>query len=124
MPLVIKFGGMINKYSAKYSGTNVTTALTAVKTLMDARYEAATSVIYNAQETARRVLSDKGVPPGLWAPYIAFAEQVAKYQFSHSSMTLQKILSGLKNYFVTAHGCDPAIIDSLIAELTGVTPAY
>lgn len=124
MPIVKKFLEASQKYSAKYSGTNVTTALTAVKTLMDARYEAAASVIYNAQEVARKVLSTNGVPPALWAPYIAFAEQIAKFQFSHSGLTLQKILSGLKSQYVTAHGCDPAVLDSIILELTGTAPVY
>lgn len=124
MPLVKRFSDMISKYETKYSGTNVTTALTAVKAIMDDRYEAAMSVIYNAQETARRVLSAAGVPSGLWVPYIAFAEEVAKEQFSHSGLTLQKILAGLKNQYVTAHGCDPTILDTIISELTGVAPAY
>jgi hypothetical protein len=124
MPIVKRFLEANRKYVAKYSGTNVTAALTAVKTLMDARYEAAMSVIYNAQEVARKVLSEKGVPPGVWAPYIAFAEQVARFQFSHSGLTLQKILSGLKSQYVSAHNCDPSILDSIILELTGIAPPY
>ncbi len=124
MPIVKTFGPANQKYALKYSGANVTTALTAVKSLMDARYEAAMSVIYNAQEVARKVLSEAGVPPGLWAPYIAFAEQIASKTFSHSGATLQVILSGLKNQYVIAHSCDPTILDRIIGELVGVAPAY
>jgi hypothetical protein len=124
MPIVKRFLDANKKYQTKYSGANVTTALTAIKPIMDARYEAAASVIYNAQEIARRVLSANGVPPGLWAPYIAFAEQIAKFQFSHGGLTLQKVLSGLKSQYVTAHDCDPIILDAIIQEMTGLTPPY
>jgi hypothetical protein len=124
MPRVREIGDMISKYTIKYDGANVTAVLTAIKALMESRYEAASSPIFNAVETARRILSDKGVPPAQWGVYLAFAEQVASYQFSHSGLTLQKVLSGIKSYFVTAHGADPTILDSIIAELTGVTPAY
>ena len=49
MPIVKRFQDMQTKYYLKYDGDNVTAALTAVKELMDARYEGAQSVIYNFQ---------------------------------------------------------------------------
>jgi ABC-type Fe3+ transport system substrate-binding protein len=115
---------MLNLYTVKYDGANVTAVLTAIKPIMESRYEAGSSPMYNAVEVARRILSANGVPPAMWGIYLAFAQQIAKYQFSHSGATLQKVLSGIKAFFVTAHGADPAILDSIIAELTGVAPAY
>jgi len=124
MPIVKRLGDMRAKYEAKYDGTNVTNRLTAVKPIMEARYESATAAIYNAVEVTRNILSEEGVPTGLWAPYIAFAQIVAKTMFSHSGLTLQKEVSGVKSYFVTAQKCDPAILDRIIEALIGAVPPY
>jgi len=115
---------MVVKYEAKYDGTNVTTAITAVKTIMDTRYEGAQSIIYSIVETVRDILSDTGVPSGQWAPYIAFAEELAKESFSHKGLTLEKIASGLKNQYVTMHNCDPSVLDSIIKAVLGQVPPY
>jgi len=124
MPIVKRLGDMRTKYELKYDGTNVTNRLTAVKSIMDARYETAVSAIYNAVEVARNILSEEGVPTGQWAPYIAFAEMVAKAMFSHSGLTLQKEVSGIKSYFVTAYKCDAKVLDRIIEALIGAVPPY
>jgi len=124
MPRVRNVADMIEKYTAKYDGANVTARLTAVKPLMDLRYEAASSPVVNNVEIVRNILESAGVPTGTHGIYYAFGQLVAKAAFSHSGLTLQKVVAGLKKYFVTAHGADPTILDSIIAELTGVTPAY
>jgi len=124
MPIVKSLKDMRIKYETKYDGANVTTRLTAVKPIMDARFEAGSAPIYNAVETARNILSEEGVPTGLWAPYIAFAEVIAKTMFSHSGLTLQKEVSGIKSYFMTAHKCDPKILDRIIESLIGAVPPY
>jgi len=118
------FYGMTQKYDIKYDGDNVTTKLTAVKDIMVARYEASSSVIYNAVETARDVLSNEGVPTGQWAPYIAFAEVLAKLTFSHKGATLSKEVAGLKSAYVTMHGCDGTVLDKIIQSILGTLPAY
>ncbi len=115
---------MKKKYELKYDGTNVTTAITAVKDIMESRYEGAVSTIYNVVETVRNILSEEGVPSGLWAPYIAFGEELAKETFSHSGLTLQKIASGLKNQYITIHGCDPNVLDRIIEAIIGTVPPY
>lgn len=115
---------MFEKYPLKYDGENVTTKLTAVKPLMELRYEAASSVIDTAVEAARSILSAKGVPTGQWAIYIAFAEILASKTLKHKGATLDAEASGLKQYFVTAHGADPAILDEIITAIIGAVPAY
>jgi len=124
MPLVKSFYAMNEKYDVKFDGDNVTTKLTAVKDIMVARYEAASSVIYNAVETARDVLSNNGVPTGNWAAYLAFAEILAKLTFSHKGATLSKEVAGLKSAFVTMHGCDSSVLDKIIQGILGSLPAY
>jgi len=115
---------MIAKYYLKYSGDNVTATWTAVKPLMESRYEAGSSPIYNAVEAAREVLTREGVPTGEWARYIAFAQVIAKLAFSHSGAVLQKEVSGAKSYFQLALGADPTILDKIIEAIVGVVPAY
>jgi len=124
MPIVKNITDMIQKYSTKYDGANVTTTLTAVKPLMELRYESAMAVIYNVQEIVRSVLSESGVPTGQWAPYMAFGEMLAKLTFSHKGLTLQKEISGRKAYFVTAYKCDPKVIDSIVQTFLGSVPPY
>jgi len=124
MPIVKRLQDMHEKYYLKYDGTNVTTTLTAVKSIMGARYEGAQSVIYNVVETVRGILSDQGVPTGLWATYISFAEILAKLTFSHKGQTLQKEVSGVKNYFVTAYEADPSVLDRIIEAVLGTVPPY
>ncbi|MHC1594328.1 MAG: hypothetical protein ACXQT2_03370 [Methanotrichaceae archaeon] len=124
MPIVKRLDDMRRKFETKYDGTNVTNRLTAVKDIMDARYEAATSVIYNVVETVRDILAEEGVPTGLWAKYISFAEIVASLTFSHKGLTLQKEISGVKSYFVTAYKADPAILDRIVEAVIGIVPPY
>jgi len=124
MPIVKRLDDMHKKYDLKYDGTNVTNRLNAVKDLMDGRYEAASSVIYNVVETVRDILSDEGVPSGLWAMYISFAERIAKLSFSHKGLTLEKEVSAEKQYFITAYKADPAILDRIIEAVIGMVPPY
>jgi len=115
---------MNSKYVVKYDGTNVTTKLTAVQPIMQARYEAAQSAIYNAVETVRSILSDQGIPGTLWAGYLAFGEQIAKLTFSFKGLALAKEVSAKKAKFVTAYNLDPKILDAIAAAITGGLPAY
>jgi len=115
---------MLEKYTKKYNADNVRTALTAVKEIMDTRYEGAVATITQVVETVRDILSNEGVPAGQWAPYIAFAEELAAKTFSHCGLTLQKFASGLKQQYITAHNCDPAILDKVIEAIIGTLPPY
>jgi len=124
MPIVKSLKDMEQKYYTKYDGANVTTRLTAVKSIMDARYEAAVSTIYNVVETVRDILSSEGVPTGLWATYLSFGQIVAKLTFSHKDLTLQKEIAGVKNYFVTAYNADAAILDKIVTAILGIVPPY
>ena len=124
MPGVRRIREMLEKYEAKYDGDNVTTRLTAVKEIMDARYEAGSSPIVNVIETVRDILETNGVPAGLHGPYYAFAQELSKMMFSHSGATLDLLVAGKKQYYVTAHGLDPAILDKIILAVLGAVPPY
>lgn len=124
MAVVRGYKDMYEKYTAKYSGANVTSALTAVKPLMEAIYEVATTTIYDIVERTRSVLTSKGVPSTLWSVYLSFAQKLAAKTFSFGGVTLAKEAAALKAEWITAHGADSSIIDELIELITGEAPGY
>lgn len=124
MAVVRDYKDMYEKYAAKYSGSNVTSALTAVKPLMETIYEMATTTIYDVVERARGVLAAKEVPSTLWAVYLSFAQKLAAKTFSFSGATLAKEAAALKAEWITAHGANSEIIDALIELITGEAPSY
>ena len=125
MPLVRRLLDRIEKYDLKYpDAATMTARLTAVKPLMDARYEAASSPIVNVIDVVRHILEDTGVPSGLHGLYYAFGEIIAKLMFSHSGATLNKEIVGLKSFWVTAYKADPTILDKIVTALLGAAPPY
>jgi len=124
MPIVKRASDMLAKYRAKYSGENVTAALNAVKPIMEARYEAGASVIYDIVERTRALLNSLGVPSTLWGVYLSFAQSLARRAFSFSDATLAKEAAALKAQWVTGYGADASIIDQIINLVIGTAPAY
>lgn len=124
MPIVKLLGDMLEKYEAKYSGDNVKTVITAIKTLMDSKYEASIAVIYDVVERARGVLDAEGVPATLWGVYLSFAQKLAKRTFSQKTAALQREAAALKAEWVTAHGADPDVLDKIINVIIGTVPPY
>ena len=124
MPGVRRFREMREKYVLKYDGDNVTARITAVKDIMDARYESASSPVVNVVETVRSILETNGVPAGLHGPYYAFAQELARLMFSHSGATLDFLVAGKKSYYITAHGLDATILDKIILAVLGAVPPY
>ncbi|MCC6050627.1 MAG: hypothetical protein LM580_07960 [Thermofilum sp.] len=125
MPFVRKIADRLEKYSIKYpDATTQTARLTAVKSIMDLRYQAASSPIVNVVDIVRGILEGEGVPSGLHGMYYAFGQALAKLQFSHTGATLNKEVAGLKNMWVTAYKADAAILDKIITAILGAVPPY
>mgnify|MGYP000568941414 CR=1 FL=1 len=126
MPIVkSRISDRVRKYTIKYPDAETMTArLNAVKEIMDLRYQAGSSVIYNAVEATRNILETKGVPTGLHGAYYAFAQEIVQESFSHSGATLNTVISGLKQKYVTAHNLDPTILDEIVKVVIGVLPPY
>ncbi|MEM0261479.1 MAG: hypothetical protein QW733_02005 [Desulfurococcaceae archaeon] len=120
----VSFTDQLNKYAAKYDGTNVTTVLTAIlTTVVEPRYEAAISAIVADREAARKVIEEAGVPPGRQALYFAFAQALSSAKLSHSGSVLALVAQALKARFV-AMGADATVIDQLISALIGTVSYY
>ena len=125
MPFVRKIADRLEKYNIKYpDATTMTSRLTAVKSIMDLRYQAASSPIVNVVDIVRGIIESEGVPTGLHALYYAFGQKVAAAMFSHTGATLNKEIVGLKNMWVTAYGADPKILDKIVTAILGAVPPY
>jgi hypothetical protein len=125
MPFVRKIADRLEKYEAKYpDATTMTARITAVKSLMDLRYESASSPIVNVVDIVRGIIESEGVPSGLHALYYAFGQKVAAAMFSHTGPTLNKEIVGLKNMWVTAYGADTEILDRIVTAILGAVPPY
>jgi len=115
----------LEKYDLKYpDAATMTARITAVKSLMDLRYESASSPMVNVVSVVRSILEAEGVPAGLHGMYYAFGQMLQKAIFSHSGATLNKYAAGLKSYFVTAFGADAEIIDKILVAVLGSAPPY
>jgi hypothetical protein len=125
MPFVRKIADRLEKYNIKYpDATTQTARITAVKDLMDLRYQAASSPIVNVVDIVRGILESEGVPSGLHGMYYAFGQILAKLQFSHTGATLNKEIAGVKNMWVTAYKADAEILDKIITAILGAVPPY
>jgi len=125
MPFVRRIADRLEKYEVKYpDAATMTARITAVKTLMDLRYEAASSPISNVVDIVRGIIESEGVPTGLHGLYYAFGQIVAKLMFSHTGPTLNRELVGLKNMWVTAYGADSTVLDKIITAILGAVPPY
>jgi hypothetical protein len=125
MPFVRKIADRLEKYEIKYpDATTMTARITAVKSLMDLRYQAASSPIVNVVDIVRGIIESEGVPTGLHALYYAFGQILAKLMFSHTGATLNKEIVGLKQMWVTAYGADAAILDRIVTAILGAVPPY
>lgn len=123
MPTVKSISDMVDKYTVKYSGDNFKATLAKVLDVMDARYQAGTTPIYEKVEEARALLDSLGVPTGKWGLYIAFVESAVKRMFSYNGATFEKELAGLKAYFISL-GAEETVLNKLINLLIGRTPSY
>jgi len=125
MPFVRKIADRLEKYNIKYpDATTQTARITAVKPIMDLRYQAASSPIANVVDIVRGIIESEGVPTGLHALYYAFGQKVAAAMFSHTGATLNKEIAGLKSMWVTAYGADTNILDKIVTAILGAVPPY
>jgi len=124
MPIVKTLNQMVDKYQTKYSGSNVTTDLTAEGDLPAKRYEEAMTIIYNAVETVREILGNNNVPPGQWAVYVSLGEELARLTYHFSGATLQTAANAKATYFISTYGANPSIVDQIVSAITGSSSTY
>jgi hypothetical protein len=72
----------------------------------------------------RPILDKHGVSGTDRAKYLGFANKLLKHALRATAESASKIASGLKSYYVTALGADPAILDEIIQVITGWVAPY
>ncbi len=118
MPISHTLEEMINKYTAKMNPTQVGTNYGNARTVAINRYMQGTYEYFASMPKIANVLSNLGVPAGVWGIYYAFVFKLTKYNIKHSGATLNDIVTALQQEFVTL-GADPAVLAQLANMVVG-----
>jgi hypothetical protein len=113
MPKLVKFADdMVRKFTAKTAPERVATRYGASKDSAINLYAANGLAAREAIETARSILSTKGVPSGLWGVYIAFTLKLWTLSKTYAGKVPTGVVEGFKREY-TAKGGDPAVLDAI-----------
>lgn len=107
-------------YVNKMSDTaRIETVVNSIKDLAYGNMATTWSIFYDVREACRNTVCQLGVPASLLAYYMAFAQQIKKYQGKFSSLTLTQLIQAVKNLW-QARGLNNAALIAVAADL-GVT---
>jgi hypothetical protein len=112
------------KYSAKYDPTTIGTRFAQVKDVALARAQEGILLYASVQDLVRPILDKYGVTGTDRAKYIGFANKLLAHVLRAPSQSGAKYASGLKSFYVTALGADPAILDEIIQVVAGWVAPY
>lgn len=113
MPITKSLSDRVKKYTAKYNPDTIKARLTQVQGIAEDRLLDALPFVVTIREATRNILQTNGVPAGMHAVYYSFAFRVASKALKHTGETLDQILSGMIDRWVTAFGADPAILEQI-----------
>jgi len=112
------------KYSAKYDPTTIGTRFGQVADVAKRRAQAGLMAWASMQELVRPILDKYGVNGPDRAKYLGFANKLLKHIGRATGESAVAVASGLKSFYVTAFGADPAILDEIIQVVAGWVPPY
>jgi len=124
MPLYKSGSDMFQKYSAKFNPTVIGTRFGDVKDVALTRAQEGLNTVATVRELVKPILEEKGVAGGLKATYLAFATALLRHVVRNKGQSAAKIAQGLKSYYVTSYGLDPAICDDIINVVVGWAIPY
>jgi len=124
MPLYKTGIDMFKKWSKKYNPTVIGTRFTDVSEVASERAQAGLNYIHTARELVRPILDEYGITGGQRATYLAFALMLWRHIIRQKGEAAKKYADGLKSYFVTAFGLDPAVLDEIIQVISGWVIPY
>jgi len=124
MPLYKTGIDMFRKYQAKYNPTVIATRFTDVQAVALERAQEGLNAVGTIRDLVRPILDENGITGGLRATYLAFATTLWRHVYRNKSAAASKIAQGLKSYFVTTYGLDPAICDEIISVIAGWVSYY
>ena len=112
------------KYSAKFDPATISSRFTQVRDVALARAQQGLVTWASVQDLVRPILDKYGVAGTDRAKYLGFANKLLKHAMRSTAESASKIASGLKAYYVTTLGADPAILDEIIQVVTGWVAPY
>jgi len=115
---------MFRKYQAKYNPTVIGTRFTDVQAIALERAQEGLNALGAVRDLVRPILDERGISGTLRAAYLAFAAKVWRHVMRSKGDAGKKIVDGLKAYFVTGYGLDPAVCDEIISVVAGYVIAY
>jgi len=113
-----------NKWDVKFDPTVVSSRFTAVKSIAEMNAQDGMIPFADLDFTINDILDKNAIAGVDRAKYKAFARKLLKSSYRHTQSALDHVALGLKNYFVTAYGCDPSVLDAIILFILGYTPTY
>lgn len=124
MPLYRTGLDMFKKYQGKFNPTVVGTRFTDVRDIALERAQAGLNAVSTVRDLVRPILDAYGITGGQRGTYLAFTLKLWKHVNRQKGEAAKKYADGLKSYFVTAFGLDPAILDEIIQVVSGEVMPY
>jgi len=124
MPLYKTGLDMWKKYSVKFNPAVIGTRFTDVKDLALDRAQEGLNLIGTVRDLIRPILDVKGIGGGQRATYLAFGTALWRHIHRQKDQVAKKTANGLKSYYVTAYGLDPAVLDDIIQIIAGWVIPY
>jgi hypothetical protein len=108
-----------NKYAAKFDPATIQARLAQVKDIALQRAQEAQIKYATIDELVRPILDAQGVAGPMRAVYLGYAKKLTRHLERVSGAGATKIADGLKAYYTTAFGADPAVLDAVTAVVAG-----
>jgi len=124
MPQVRTGAGRVRKYSLKFDPDIVRSRFAAVKDLAVERAEDGMITFYAIETLVKDILDKYGITGPNRATYLAFAKKLYRHALRHGKEAGIKVANGLKEYWVTAYGANPSILDEIINVVTAIAIPY
>lgn len=112
------------KWDVKFDPTVVSARFTAVKPVAESNAQDGLIPFANLDFAIAGLLDQNGITGPDRAKYLALARKLQRAANRVSGSALNKYALGLKQYWVTAYGADPAICDKIINFILGYAPTY
>lgn len=112
------------KWSAKFVPATISERFTQVQSIAFTNAQNGLIPYANLDFTLAQVLDKHGITGPDRAKYLALGRKVAREADRLTGKALNTVVAGIKAYFVTAYGVDPAVADDIITAVVGTLPTY
>jgi hypothetical protein len=124
MPIYRTGQARFAKWRSKYDPATVSARFTQVATVAEARAQEGLTTFASVQELVRGILDKYGVNGPDRAKYLGFANKLLNHSLRAKGDAATKLAQGIKQFYVTAFGADPGILDEIIQVVTGWVAPY